>query len=51
MIKPQKTQCIEHILEFYIGNGKGVVTARSIPVDPSLHLAVDDQSLYTTIAT
>ena len=22
--------CIKHILEFYIGNGKGVATARSI---------------------
>ena len=27
MIKLQKTQCIKHILEFYIGNGKGVATA------------------------
>ena len=24
MMKPQKTQCIKHILEFYIGNGKGL---------------------------
>ena len=30
MMKPQKTQCIKHILEFYIGNGEGVSTARSI---------------------
>ena len=30
MMKPQKTQCIKHILEFYIGNGKGVATTRSI---------------------
>ena len=30
MMKPQKTQCIKHILEFYIGNGKGVATSRSI---------------------
>ena len=27
MMLPQKTQCIKHILEFYIGNGKGVATA------------------------
>ena len=27
MMKPQKTQCIEHILEFYIGTEKGVATA------------------------
>ena len=26
MMKPQKTQCTKHILEFYIGNGKGVAT-------------------------
>ena len=26
-MKPQKTQCIKDILEFYIGNGKGVATA------------------------
>ena len=25
-----ETQCIKHILEFYIGNGEGVATARSI---------------------
>ena len=24
MMKPQKTQCIKHILEFYTGSGKGV---------------------------
>ena len=27
MMKPQKTQCIKHILEFYIGNGKVVAIA------------------------
>ena len=26
-MKPQETQCIKHILEFYIGNRKGVATA------------------------
>ena len=34
MMKPQKTQCFKHILEFYIGNGKGVATARSILAYP-----------------
>ena len=33
-MKPQKTQCIKHILEFYIGNGKGVATAPSILEHP-----------------
>ena len=27
MMNPQKTQCIKHILKFYISNGKGVATA------------------------
>ena len=27
MMKPQKTQCIKHILEFHIGYGKGVTTS------------------------
>ena len=27
MMKPQKTQFIKHILEFYIGSGKGIATA------------------------
>ena len=27
MMKPQNTQSIKHILEFYIGNGKGIATA------------------------
>ena len=26
MMKPKKRQCIKHILDFYIGNGDGVVT-------------------------
>ena len=26
MMKPQKTQSIKHILDFYIGNRKGVTT-------------------------
>ena len=30
MMKPQKTQCIKHILEFYIGNRKGVATVHLI---------------------
>ena len=39
MMKPQKTQCVKHILEFYIGNGKGVATASgtriSYPAGPN----------------
>ena len=26
MMKPYQTQCIKYLLEFYIDNGKGVVT-------------------------
>ena len=32
MKKPQKTKCVKHILEFYIGNGKGVTTTDPNPM-------------------
>ena len=36
-MKLLKTQCIKHILELYIVNGKGIATSRSIlecPIQP-----------------
>ena len=40
MMKPEKTQCIKHIFEFYTDNGKGVAPTLNklileYPIDPN----------------
>ena len=47
MKPPLKTQCINHILEFYIGNGKGIDIACSMLEYPIQLVQIQCKIMWT----